>query len=523
MSRWLDLMLRNTKRYRWWFATMGGLVVGVLLFAIAPRVWNRIMREAFPLRPANFSKSEQPHFPVKKAPNGHYLVDQDGKPFMIVADSGWGLIGNLDTRDAAVYFSNRASLGFNSVLMTLAVSDYAGSKIAGYQTFDGLTPFIGGTSSKPGPLSLPNEPYWNRVDALINLAATLGLNVIAFPLETGGWLKIMEAEGVSACYRFGVFLGTRYRDFPNIIWAFGNDYDEEAWSVTSTDVVVKAVANGILSQDKNHLVTIELGGPLGTKQSFGQSISTDNSRWWNILGLNSGYSYFPTYATAKAVWLNASIPVLPYVLGESGYENESWSGVEGTAKTCRRENWCSILGGGLGGVMYGNRYIWYFATGGVWQKSLNTRGAIECGYLRSFLERLHWWELEADFLHKFCTRGYGTEFTDLTHASTRNQSSQSYIAVDGFAPAMVTPDGSLGIVYVQNATTLSINLSLMAGNVTAQWYDPTNNTYSSVGTYPNSGTHEFRSPPSNSAGDQDHVLLLTATKREGGTPPVGTL
>jgi Protein of unknown function (DUF4038) len=72
---------------------------------------------------------------------------------------------------------------------------------------------------------------------------------------------------VAACYRFGVFLGNRYRDFPNIIWAFGNDYDEEAWSVTPTDVAVMAVAHGILSQDKNHLVTLELGGPLGTKQS----------------------------------------------------------------------------------------------------------------------------------------------------------------------------------------------------------------------------------------------------------------
>ena len=511
MSRWLKLLLRITKRHRWSFATMGVLVVGFLFFAIGPRVWNR-MRDAFPLKPADFSKSEQPHFPVKKAANGRYLVDQDGKPFLIFADSGWGLVGNLNVRDAAVYFTNRASVGFNSVLMTLAVSDYAGSKIAGYQTFDGLAPFTGGTSSKPGPLSQPNEPYWNRVDALIRLAAILGLNVVAIPLETGGWLKIMEAEGVAACYRFGVFLGNRYRDFPNIIWAFGNDYDEESWSVTSTDDAVIAVANGILSQDKNHLVTLELGSPLGSKQSFGQSTSTDNRRWWNILGLNWGYTYFPTYATAKAAWLNASIPVVPYILGESGYENESWSGVEGKAKTCRRENWCSILGGGLGGVMYGNRYIWYFSTGGVWQKSLNNHGAVQCGYLRSFLEPLHWWELEPDFSHKFCTAGYGTEFSDLTQASTRNQASRSYISVDGYAPAMSTGDGTLGIVYVQNTTTLTIDLSKMSGKVTAEWYDPTNNSYSSIGEYHNSGKLQFTPPAVNSAGDQDFVLLLTTGK-----------
>ncbi len=86
MSRRLDLLLRITKRHRWSFATMGGLVVGFLLFAIAPRVWNRIMRDAFSLKPADFSKSEQTNFPLKKSANGRYLLDQDEKPFMIFGD-----------------------------------------------------------------------------------------------------------------------------------------------------------------------------------------------------------------------------------------------------------------------------------------------------------------------------------------------------------------------------------------------------------------------------------------------------
>jgi hypothetical protein len=523
MNRTLRLLSGIAKRSRWWVAVAVGLMVGYLLLAMLPRVWNRIVRDAFPLKPATFPQSLQVHFPVKPGPGGRYLVDHDGMPFMIFGDSAWGLVGDLNNVDADVYLTNRASLGFNSILMVLAVSDYAGGKIAGYQTFDGLAPFTGGTSSTPGPLSLPNEPYWNRVDALIKQAASHGLNVIAYPMETGGWLKIMEAEGVTACYRYGVFLGNRYRDCPNIVWAFGNDYGEESWSVTSTDAVVRAVANGILSQDKNHLLTIELGAPLGTKQAFGQSSSTNNSKWWSILGLNWGYSYFPTYATIKVDWLNQSIPVIPYVLGESGYENESWSGVEGSAKTCRRENWCSILGGGLGGVIYGNRYIWYFATGGVWRKSLNSRGAIECGYLHSFLDRLRWWELEPDFSHKFCTGGYGEEFTDLTQASTRNQASHSYISVDGYAPAMSTGDGTLGIVYVQSTTTLTIDLSKMSGKVTAQWYDPTSNSYSPIGEYDNSGNLQLTPPAANSTGDQDFVLLLTTAKGENGRSNERTL
>jgi Protein of unknown function (DUF4038)/Putative collagen-binding domain of a collagenase len=510
MTRLLASFPGVAKKQRQWITAAGCLIAGLLFFAAAPRVWNRIARVAFALKPATFAKTDQVHFPVTKGPGGRHLVDQDGKPFMVFADSAWGLVGDLSTTDAAAYFSNRASLGFNSVLMAIAVSDYAGDKVGGYDTFDGIPSFTGGTSTTPGPITSPYEPYWQRVDEMINLAAKYGLNVIAYPMETGGWLNTMEAEGVTACYQYGKFIGRRYKDFRNIIWAFGNDYNESSWSVPSIDAVVIAVAKGIRSQDKNHLVTIELGSPGATNLEFGQSSSTDDSKWRSLLELNWGYSFFPMYAMAKLDWQDRSIPVIPYVMGESGYESESWSGVEGTPKTCRRENWCSILGGGLAGVVYGNHYIWYFATGGQWQNNLNTPGAIQCGYTRSFFESLKWWELKPDYSHAFCTAGYGTEFEDLTSPSTQNGSGQSYISVDGYAPAMVTPDGRVGVVYVQNTTTLTINMSRLSRTVTAEWYDPTNNTYTKIGTYSNSGKQEFTPPSANSAGDEDFVLLLTA-------------
>jgi Protein of unknown function (DUF4038)/Putative collagen-binding domain of a collagenase len=482
---------------------------GCLVLATSPRVWNRIGRELFPLKPASFSNTGSAHFPLKKAPGGRHLVDQDGKPFLMIADSPWGLVGDLSTEEASTYFKNRASLGFNSVLIAIAVSDYAGSKIGGYETFDGLPPFVGGTRTTPGRLTNPYEAYWRRVDAMIKLAGKHGLNVIAYPMETGGWLSIMEAAGVDDCYQYGAFLGNRYKDFPNIIWALGNDYNQTSWSVPAIDAVVIAVANGILSKDNNHLVTIELGSPANSNQNFGQSSSTDNRDWWSILGLNWAYSYLPMYATVKLNWQDGFIPVIPYVMGESGYESESWSGVEGTPKTCRRESWCSLTGGGLAGVVYGNHYIWYFASGGQWQANLNTPGAIQSGYVRSFFEGLKWWKLRPDYSHKFCTAGYGTEFTDLTSPSTKNASGQSYISVDGYAPAMITTDGTLGIVYVQNRTTLTIDMSMMSGKIDAAWYDPTNNSYSFLGTYENSGARQFLAPAANSAGDQDFVLLLT--------------
>jgi hypothetical protein len=483
-------------------------VGGCFLFAMAPRAWHRIRSEFFALKPASFADAAPIQYPVKIAPDGRYLVGRDGKPFLMVGDSAWGLVGDLSPTDAQTYFANRASLGFNSVLTAIAVSNYAGDKVGGYETYDGLPPFVGGTSTTPGPITEPDEPYWQRVDTMIKLAASYGLNVIAYPMETGGWLNIMEAAGVDKCRRYGEFIGNRYKNYPNIIWAFGNDYNQTSWEQPPIDAVVIAVANGIRSQDKHHLMTIELGSSANSGQFFGQSSSTDDKRWWPLLGVNWGYTYLPTYATAKLDWQDRSIPVIPYVLGESGYENENWSGVEGTPKTCRRENWCSVIGGGLAAVIYGNGYIWYFSAG-VWQANLNSPGAIQSGYLRAFFEGLNWRELKPDYSHKFCTAGYGTEFTNLASSTTQNGSGQSYISVDGYAPAMITSEGTLGIVYVQNTTTLTIDMSKMSGKVTAQWYDPTNNSYLSIGEYDHSGAVQFASPAANSAGDQDFVLLLT--------------
>ncbi|MBV8098404.1 MAG: DUF4038 domain-containing protein, partial [Verrucomicrobia bacterium] len=193
---------------------------GCLLFAVAPGVWHRIGHHLFPLQPAKFSNATVADFPLRSGSDGRCLVDQEGKPFMVIADSAWGLVGDLSPMDAEIYFSNRASLGFNSVLIAIAVSDYAGSKVGGYETFDGLPSFAGGTSSTPGPLTKPYEPYWQRVDTMIKLAAKYHLNVIAFPMETGGWLQTMEAAGVDNCHWYGEFIGKRYKDFPNIVWAF---------------------------------------------------------------------------------------------------------------------------------------------------------------------------------------------------------------------------------------------------------------------------------------------------------------
>ena len=53
-------------------------------------------------------------YPLKVGPTGRYLVDRDGRPFLIVGDSPQSLIVNLSEAQADHFFANRQAAGFNS-------------------------------------------------------------------------------------------------------------------------------------------------------------------------------------------------------------------------------------------------------------------------------------------------------------------------------------------------------------------------------------------------------------------------
>ena len=58
-------------------------------------------------------------FPLKVARNRRYLVDQRGKPFLIVGDSPQALIGDLSPKDAATYLADREKAGYNAIWVNL--------------------------------------------------------------------------------------------------------------------------------------------------------------------------------------------------------------------------------------------------------------------------------------------------------------------------------------------------------------------------------------------------------------------
>ena len=212
-------------------------------------------------------------YPLKVSSNKRYLVDQNSVPVMIVGDSAWSLITNLTEAQAASYFADRKANGFNTVLLSLFVSEVIWGR-SDFSTYDGIVPF-----TTPGDLSTPNPAYFQRVDEMINLAASFGLCVFLNPIENYGWEATFQSAGQAECAAFGTYLGNRYKNFPNIVWASGNDYQD--WP--AADTVFLAIVNAIKAVDTNHLHTMEL--------NYNNSSPFDDPRWVApVVDLNWSYT-----------------------------------------------------------------------------------------------------------------------------------------------------------------------------------------------------------------------------------------
>ncbi len=443
-------------------------------------------------------------YPLKLSANHRYLVDQNNKPFLIVGDSPQGLMGRLTEKEAESYFADREAHGFNTlgwIDVACAGHDFPADEFA--TTPDGIRPFTGflpgGTDYAHYDLSKPNEAYFTRLDHMIRLAGTHHLLVFVDPIETIGWLPTLRNNGLAAAYTYGQFLGRRYKEYANVAWLSGNDFNN--WRVPSDDALVQAVAKGIQSVDPDQLQTVEI--------NVFTSSSLDDQTWAPIISLNSTYTYSATYI--QMLHSYNQTPVMPAYLVEAHYDLEEVGSPTdyGTPEVLRREEYWTVLSGGVG-QFYGNRYTWSLTPG--WDSYIDTLGVSQLMIWKEFLSSLRWQELVPDQDHKVVTTGFGTfgdsevhfDHADLT-ASMKPRVGQS-----DYATAAKTPDGSLVLVYVPTARTLTVNMASLNGPAVAKWFDPTNGSYSMIpgGPIANSGTHQFTAPGNNHGGDEDWVLVL---------------
>lgn len=434
-------------------------------------------------------------YPLKASGNSRFLVDQNNMPFLLVGDSPQSLIGVLSEANASAYFADRSVHGFNAVWLNLLCDGYTFCNANG-TTYDGIQPFTSGSGPSTYDLSTPNPAYFSRVDDMVNLAAKSGLVAFLDPIETGGWLQTLEANGAAKAFNYGVYLGSRYKSFANIVWLNGNDFQD--WSSNSSDNnLVKQVMSGIASADTNHLQTVEL--------EYYRSYSSQDADLSPLLSLNLVYTYYDTYDYILAAY-NAS-PTFPVFLGEANYEGEDNAGTDGgSAGNLRKQEYWTLLSGATGqfyGSFQTDRTNWTSLS------QIDSTGVTELGYATNLFTSIAWWKLVPDQAHQIVTSGYGAYRSAATDIHNSTYATTAWIS-----------DGSESITFAPVSTTLVVDTSKFKDLVTARWMDPTNGVYTTIAGSPfsNAGKTSFATPGKNSEGSTDWVLVLTAG---GPAPPTG--
>jgi Protein of unknown function (DUF4038)/Putative collagen-binding domain of a collagenase len=442
------------------------------------------------------ARAPKPTYPLKVSANRRYLVDQHDEPFLLIGDSPQSLIANASVTAAADYFAARAEQGFNCAFIQLVCDQFIDGRPDG-ATRDGIVPF-----KNTFDFSAPNPPYWQKVDAVIQTAAKYNICCMLAFFDTsdangkGTGIDVLTKNGRAKCYDYGAFLGNRYKDFPNIIWVSGNDFNQTTDGKIA-DACVQAIALGIKSIDANHIHTLQMSTPGYAKQGTCDADAEDNGTgtlWSSILSLDWVYSWPSQYDTLLRAY--ASSPVMPTFLGEAQYEYQTVI-YAGTPLRLRLQHWWTMTCGATG-VLYGNGNVTSFADTN-WKKFIVSPGVTQLGFLRALLSSMRWYDLIPDISHRLLISGLG------------NYDSFGDPAKNTYATAAIASDGTAALIYAPTIRTMTINLSRFTRPVSARWFDPSTGHYHPIPDSPfsNSGTHNFRSAGKNGAGDEDWVLLLS--------------
>lgn len=441
-------------------------------------------------------------YPLKRSEdlNIRYLVDQNDMPFFWAGDAAWSLIVQLTKKEVLTYLDDRRNKGFTIILVNLLERK---NSINAPSNIYSEPPFIDKIFGSP------NEKYFSHVDFVLNAAAERGLTILLAPVYLGwkciddGWCPEIRTASNEDMLAWGRYLGKRYKNFDNIVWLIGGDNDP----TPVKEKLLKFIA-GLQEFDNQHLFTAH-----NQPESFAID-PWQNEKW---LTINNIYSYSKKIDhSSKLIYENAEIaynriPVMPFFLIESTYENEH----NATQEELRAQAYWSVLGGSMG-YIFGNCPIWHFGGSNYyckrndWQDNLNAQGSLSMSYLNTLFQSRPWYKLIPDYSHKVLIQGYGQWRESDYVTAARTDDGNTVIAylpkARQFTPSQSRISKMMEVItnYLPTKREITINMSTLSGNsVNGWWYNPSDGTTSFIGKYPNSGLQSFTLPNSN-----DWVLVL---------------
>ncbi|MBI5009106.1 MAG: glycoside hydrolase family 140 protein [Bacteroidia bacterium] len=440
------------------------------------------------------------HGKLKISENKRFLVHEDGTPFFYLGDTGWELLHRLSKADAEKYLENRRSKGY-TVIQAVALAELDGLNTP---NAEGNKPLINND-----PLKL-NEAYWQHVDWVIKKAAEKGIYIGLLPTWGDKWNRkfgagpqIFNPENANA---YGKILGTRYKDYPNIIWIMGGDRLIELEIQRQT---VCAMAEGIMEADGgSHLITFHPGGGHGSSENF------HNETWLAFNMRQNGHSqsfterYYMTYEDYKLE------PVKPVIDGEPIYEDHPVNfnpdqNSHSTAVDVRRPLYWDLFTGAFGHT-YGHHSVWQMWSPDKnpvnrplmpWYEAIDQPGAGQMIYGRLLME-------SRPFLNRIPDNS--VIVPDKITSSVPGAGLYKFVSTRD-------QEGTYAMVYVPVGRKFSVRMDVIKGKeVVAWWYNPRNGEARQIAKYPNTGTQTFISP--NPGENTDWILVLDDASKKYPAP-----
>jgi hypothetical protein len=434
----------------------------------------------------DFSKGK-----LEVSDNGRFIQFEDGSPFFYLGDTGWELFHRLDKKDAERYLENRREKGF-TVIQAVILAELDGLNTP---NAEGETPLIDNDPTKP------NEKYFKHVDWVINKAAEKGIYIGLLP--TWGdkvdkqWGKGPVIFNPDNAYKYGAWLGKRYKDYPNIIWINGGDRDGGGKNYP----VWEAMGKGINSADNNHLITFHPWGEHSSSEWF------HHSDWLDFNMMQTGHSQ-RSYAIFKRL-LKSDYelhPVKPTFDGEPRYEDHpvGWKpeilGWFDDADVRQAIYW-NLFTGGFGHT-YGAHPIWQMKTADKdpiglvrnnWYDVLDLKGAWDLIHARILME----------------SRPFFSRYPDQS------------IIMNSYFPepdqVVTTRGDGYAFIYVPTGWGPLLDLQKLGyQNLNVWWYNPRTGEIKNDGKIEGKGFKEFKTPTRGRG--EDWVLVLDDASRNFTAP-----
>ncbi len=398
--------------------------------------------------------------------NGHYLT-KDGKPFFWMGDTAWSLVNLYTAEEAEAYLEHRRGQGFNVVHVMLLFDGGPGLETAAAdQTrqlpFEDMNP------------ATPNDAYFQNVDRLVETARRKDLILAVMPCggSSGSFVKKKKIITKETARAYGAWLGRRYKDSPNIIWA--NGFDLRPWEYED---VAREFAAGLGEGDGgSHLISYHPSGGASSSHFH-------NEPWLAMNFIQTWADFTKIHPMVHADYLRQ--PAKPVIHAEGAYEEgPEYPTGPITPLVVRRQAYWAVLAGGF--HTYGHNDMW--RKNPTWRRSLEAPGALAMGVLKTIFTSREWWELVPDQSVFSTSAGEGKTL----NAAARSE------------------DGGTVIVYLSSPAGVTINMSrLTAGpRSRATWVNPVTGKGTNGGEFPNKGARRFVPPEL----WEDAVLVLEAVQ-----------